>query len=142
MDRSFFYCHRNEPRGLAVFAGAPTADGTLRFGLSVWDSHGFNIGIWGIASRSGPGWEYRGNMNANDPHARCDVLLRREADNSLAISSVGTSVCGDMTYGGSGTDIETLRFDPSTYAGPVTWELEDADTFFNHAGTCARAKKS
>ncbi len=81
-------------------------------------------------------------MNVADPNARCDVLIRRGIDNSLTLSSVGSAVCGGMTYGGSGMDVEVLRFDSSTYEGPVTWQLQDEDTFANHVGRCGKSKVS
>ena len=139
---SFVYCHRGAGPELEVFAGEPAEGGALRFGLTVWTSNGHNFGLWGVAARTGKGWEYRDNMDADEPDARCHVAITREADGSLRLASIEGAECGGMTYGGAGTGIRLLRFAPSAFVGPVTWQLDDGDTFFNRAGRCGEAKTS
>lgn len=134
---SFVYCHREHPRGEEVFGGAPTSNGALRFGLTVWNEDGFFFGLWGVANKSSAGWEYRDDMGNPNPQARCDVMITREADGALQLASVGDADCGAMTHGGAEMSLGSLRFAPSTFEGPVTWQLDDGDTFGNSAGRCS-----
>ncbi len=138
LPSSFLYCLPETKPDLKIFAGAVTANGGLRFGLSDWESTGNHLGLWGVARRSGAGWEYQDNMSDTEQDRRCDVRITREKDGSLRLLSVDGAECGGMVYGGAGTSIGNIRFTRKTFEGPVTWQLDDADSFFSQAGQCGR----
>lgn len=139
---SFVYCHKGPGSELEVFAGEPTKSGALRFGVTLWAGNGHNLGLWGIAARTDKGWEYQDSMDAEIPAKRCRVRITHEMNGTLRLASVEGAVCGDMSHGGAGMEINDLRFAPPSYEGPVTWEMDSPDAFFNRAGRCAAAKTS
>jgi hypothetical protein len=128
------YCLRSNG-GTKIFAGKIRKTGKLSFGVSIWNAHGNNITIFGVALRKGQGWEYLGDMNEPRVEDRCKltILLDRGA---VRISADPSATCESM--GGYGTEIGEVLFPRSAYEGPVTSELSDAEVFVNNAGKCWR----
>lgn len=130
---SFLYCHA-AGNDIAVFAGKPAPDGSLEFGLSLWQGTR-NIGVFGTATRHGQQWEYQDNMDAGTAQERCRLDIVRSADGTLQVTADPDATC--QSLGGQGTAVGTMRFPVATYEGPVTDEL-DADQNFDNAGRCWR----
>jgi len=128
---SFVHCHK-AGTDIEVFAGKPTPDGGLEFGLSRWQG-GRHIGVFATATRYGQQWQYQDNMNAGIARERCRLDIVRGADGTLQIAADPEATC--QSQGGQGTVIGVIRFPPTAYEGPVTNEL-DADQNFDSAGRC------
>jgi hypothetical protein len=126
------YCVNTHPGG-KVFAAEKMGDGNLKFGLSLWSPEGNNIAEFGIASTSQSGWVYTKNMTASSPEARCQISINSNK-NGIVVTANPTANC--ESDGGTNTAIESVSFPTSSYESPVTSQLDDFGTFFNHAGNC------
>jgi hypothetical protein len=114
--------------GAQVLAIAMAPEGKLRFGISVWSPKGGNISVFGVAKPTAGGWRYA------EKDGRCVINLARSADGGFTIRADTVADC--RAHGGEGTRIGTLHFTPTQNEGPVTTQLDDAETF-QHAGRCA-----
>jgi hypothetical protein len=127
------YCARE--RGYTkILAARVIRDGSLRFGISIWDYRGFNVGVFGLAKRRGGGWEYAHALNAADAGERCRLTIAIRSGGEIRVDADPGAPCRNM--GGYGTNIGSVTFYPRMREGPVTSQLQDAEAF-QRAGRCA-----
>ena len=137
--KSAVYCVK--VRGdLSQFAGKVQPDGTLLFGISLWQS-GQNIGVTGLALKRGEHWEYERQVTAGTPDTGCRiVILLRPTGTTRVIGDRAANCHSDDNTkdpdgavgsfsGGAGTKID-VDFPRKAYRGPVTVELDDLREFF------------
>ena len=132
-NKSAVYCLHNRS-GLKIFAERVLPDGNLAFGISIWSKAKNNIGVFGIASRRGDYWEYTDHMNSQLATGRCRITINLHTNKAPHFEADPTANC--QGRGGFGTEIGTVQFPRNAYEGPVTYELNDPDTFFGKAGKC------
>jgi hypothetical protein len=132
-ESSFVYClHRG---GAKIFAGKTTANGNLKFGVSVWSPRGNNISVFGTALKSDRGWLYTNNLTAVTVTERCRLSIVRDDDGALHVVADQDATC--QGRGGANMNIGTVTFPRTAYEGTVTNELDDPE-MFQRAGKCAR----
>ena len=119
-----------------VFAAKLRADGGLSFGVNIWLYQGNQIGVFGVAYRSGDHWEYKSNINAGSSADRCKLTILLPVNGAPQITADPDATC--QSQGGYGTEIGFVKFSPSDYENNVTNELDDSETFFLKAGKCWR----
>jgi hypothetical protein len=80
-----------------------TADGTLDFGVSVWQD-GFNCGIAGKAVKTQTGWRLEKFINDADSYARCRLDITVSADNTMTLRTDPKAACRYACGAGIGLD--------------------------------------
>jgi hypothetical protein len=133
-QRGGFYCLQSSGEK-KTFAGKIRRDGNLSFGISIWNSHGNNIMVFGVALRRGRRWEYLRDMNEPLAEDRCKLTVVLGPD-GVQVSADRSATC--QKWGGYGTSIEEVYFPKTAYEGSVTTELSNPEVFFNSGGKCSR----
>jgi hypothetical protein len=132
----FLYCLANG--GAKIFAGKTMADGSLKFGVSVWSSTGQNISVFGTAARVGSGWRFTEDLRGDTPAERCRLDIARGADGALRVTADPDANC--QARGGVNAAIGAIEFPRTTYEGPVTTELDNPEAF-QKAVKCGRTEQ-
>jgi hypothetical protein len=124
-DAGFLYCLKNG--GAKIFAGKTTADGDLKFGVSVWSPAGQNISVFGTAGKVARGWRFTEDLGAGSAAERCRLDIARGADGTLRVTADPDATC--QSHGGVNAEIGAIQFPRTTYEGPVTTELDNPEAF-------------
>lgn len=83
------------------------ADGTLDFGVSVWQD-GFNCGIAGKAAKTTTGWRLEKFVNDTDANARCRLDINVSKDNVLTLRTDPKAACRYAC--GAGISLDGVSF--------------------------------
>ncbi len=129
--QSAVYCVRGPDNTLEVFAARIQPDGRLKFGISAWNQEQHNIVVYGFADRADGHWDYADDMGADD---RCKLDITLSPDGTAHIVPDPKADCENR--GGYGTQIDKVDLPKSADEGPVTFELNDSETFSQKAGKC------
>ncbi len=129
--RSAVYCVKGPGDTLKIFAARRQPNGRILFGISLWNVEGNNIGVYGVAERQGGQWVYSESL---DPDDHCKLVISFSSKGAAHIVADPDADCHER--GGHGTSIGSVIFPKSADEGPVTFELNDPETFFDSAGKC------
>ena len=137
---SFVFCQQEDITGATrLFAGAPTRSGDLRFGFMSGGVFDRNLTVFGVATRTGSGWEYRADMDRSEAEYRCHLRMEVTRDHGFRLSPVDGAACREDTADGIATNsVEPFTFGNGEREGAVTWQLASKQVFEDLATECRR----
>jgi hypothetical protein len=134
-EGSSVYCKPGVPA--FEFAGRINPDGSLVFGLSVWDVNGDNSFIHGAAVKQGDHWLYVSRPPAGGDRPCRLRIWYRVRGGVTAKADAGTGCANHHGW-------SRVVLSRTAYQGPVTVELDDPSNFFEDPpgllgkGDCAK----